>query len=162
MDARLGPDGADPGPPRLGTSRETLDDVDRLFGRLSQLPAPRGLTAAVLLAAAQARPLRVSTRWLLAVLAGLAAVLALAYWTGQAMVGGGLLDLASAIAFGEVDLLGALPEETLLALLDAVPWLELLGAAAVLATLLAALRRLGVMPEGPAAGRAGAARPGGS
>jgi hypothetical protein len=122
-----------------GGSPEDADDVDRLFARLAQLPPPRDFGANVMgavhaycpgrlpMARATGGPLR----WALADLAAVIALGLLAFVVGQTLAGSGTLDLLDALA-SDAAVLGLLPGEALLALLDTVPWLELAGLALML------------------------------
>lgn len=117
------------------------DDVDRIFARLSTLPAPRGFGEAVLRAVTEARPIPLSLGWLATAAAALGATLLLAFLAGQALVGGGLFLLVGELV--DNDIIDLAPFDTFLALLDVLPWLELAGAAVALAALRLALSRLG-------------------
>src|SRR6266508_2683017 len=103
------------------------DDIDRVFARLSTLPAPRGFGEVVLRAAAAARPVPLSLGWLATAAAALVAALVLAFLAGQALVGGGLFVLVGELAGN--DIIDLAPFDTFLALLDVLPWLELAGVA---------------------------------
>ena len=146
---------------------EVPDDVDRVYARLTQLPPPRGFSANVMLAVRGARDAqaiegqaieRVRTyrlrsgqvQWALAELAVLFALGLVAFLVGQALVGGGALDLLGALA-GDADVLLALPGVALLAFVEAFPWLESLGLLALLALLGFCTRRLGRALAGPEA-----------
>lgn len=136
--------------------RDDVDDVDRAFGRLTPLPAPRGFTTGVMLAVAAARPVRLSVPWLTAAIVCVLAIGALGFWTGQALVGGGMLDLLATLA-SDADVLGTTPGEALLALFDVAPWIELLGIGGGLGALSVLLRRLGSTGRGAPRATAGGA-----
>lgn len=123
------------------TLKGAPDDVDRVFARLAPLPPPRGFAQATLLAARAARPPRVTPLWLAGAFTAIVAVLLLAYLAGGALVGGGFFELA-AVLRADSGLLFALPGDTLLAMADVVPWLELMGILVALAGLAGGLRRL--------------------
>jgi hypothetical protein len=126
------------------------DDVDRLFAHLTQLPPPRGFAESVLLAAqaareAQARPerwTRAAVAWAAAALAAVLAMALLAFAAGQVLVGGGALALAGALA-GDTEVALAAPVALLVALADALPWLELLGVGVALLALRTCVLALG-------------------
>ena len=131
---------------------ELPDDVDRAFARLTRLPPPRGFAADVMRAAA-ARPARVSLPWLGATAGCVLLLGVLGFWAGQALAGGGLLDLLAA-ALSDPALVETMPAAMLLALLDVVPWIELLAVGAALVAFAASLRRLwgsgrGATPAAP-------------
>jgi len=107
---------------------------------------------------AESRPLRLSPAWLTLGLVSLLVVLACGYVAGQAMVGGGLLDLAGAVAT-DASVVTAVPGEVLLALTDAIPWVECAGAVLALAVLRLSLQRLGrrVRTGSPVSTQAGVA-----
>ena len=129
---------------RSGSQREyePAEDVDRVFGHLSMLPPPRGFAGAVLRSVAELRPARLDPVWLAAAAASILAVLVLGYLAGQALVGGGLLVLLSTLVV-DSEILGLAPAETLLAVLDLVPWIELVGVGLALALFGVTLRRVG-------------------
>ena len=141
-----------------GGEAERHDDVDRLFERWTALPAPRGFYDAIMCSVAESRPLRLSPAWLALGLLSLLVVLACGYVAGQAMVGGGLLDLAGAFA-ADASVVTAVPGEVLLALTDAIPWVECAGAVLALAVLRLSLQRLGrrVRTGSPVSTQAGVA-----
>jgi hypothetical protein len=126
-------------PQRSGT--QGLDDVDRTFARLNQLPAPRDFALGVMQAVVAARPVKISAAWLLASGVCLVLTLILGFLTGQALVGGGLFVVVEAIS-ANWELLISDPGDILLTLVDVVPWLELLGTVTALSALSVALRRL--------------------
>lgn len=132
------------------------DDVDRTFSRLAPLPAPHGFTTGVLLAVAAARPVRLSVRWLTAAIACVLAIGLLGFWAGQALVGGGTLELLATLA-SDADALGTTPGEALLALLDVAPWIEILGIGGALGALTVLLRHLGDTGRGAPRATAGGA-----
>jgi hypothetical protein len=115
-----------------------LDDVDRLFARLSRAPVPDDLTARVL-ASTVARS-KATTRavlawpWMLAGLAALALLTVAGYQLGAGLATGDGLELVQAI-FGDVGLFATAPGDVLAALGEVIP-LSLLGLAAVSAGLL--------------------------
>ena len=117
------------------------DDVDHVFGRLAPLPAPRGFATAVMAAIAERQTVLLSGRWLAAAAACVLGVLVLAYWVGLTLMGGGLLELVASLGV-ERDLLLEAPGEILLAVLDAIPWLELAGLVLALLALSISLRHL--------------------
>ena len=104
-------------------------------------------------AAAAARPARVSLPWLGATAGCVLLLGVLGFWAGQALAGGGLLDLLAA-ALSDPALVETMPAAMLLALLDVVPWIELLAVGAALIAFAASLRRLwgagrGATPAAP-------------
>ena len=119
-----------------------MDDVDRAYAHLGQLPAPRGFAAAVLSAIGAGQPARLSPLWLGIGGAALLVLAACGFVAGQALVGGGLLALLGALAFEEGEVLRLAPLDTLLIALELVPWVELAGCALALVLLGLALRRI--------------------
>jgi hypothetical protein len=125
----------------LGQGDVPLDDVDRLFARLAQLPPPRDFSSRVLLAVRPQRLTRAQVIWAVADLAALVALAAVAFVTGQTLVGGGLIALLAAVA-SDTEVLQAAPADTLVAIVQAVPWLELVGLGLALLIVVACTRRL--------------------
>jgi len=121
---------------------ERGDDIDRLYSRWEALPPPRGFSDAIMSVVSESRPLHLSPAWLAVGLFSLLVVLACSYVAGQALVGGGLLDLAGAFA-ADVSVVTAVPGEVLLALTDAVPWVECAGAVLAIMVLRLSLQRAG-------------------
>jgi len=147
------PEHDDPGPAPAG---DAPDDVDRLYARLSPLPAPRTFVADVMLAVHGARPEAVArlgpreAAWALAGVVSLVLAALLAFVAGQALVSGGTIDLLSAIA-GDTGVFAAAPGITLLALADAFPWIETLALLGTLLLVAYCARRLGrALAPGPA------------
>jgi hypothetical protein len=142
--SEMGPyGGAQNGASRLpGAPEEPPDDVDRLFAQLTQLPPPHDLLANVLLAVEARRASRRPLYWAMAELAALLLLGALAFLTGQTLVGGGTWDLLRAFV-ADFDIVRLMPGEALLALAESVPWLELAGLAGALALLVVCVRGLG-------------------
>ena len=128
------------GPPDAGAP----DDVDRVFARLTQLPPPRDFTTSVMLAVRGLQPYRLGRRqiaWAVAELCSVVVLALLAYVAGQAFVGGGALALIRAVA-ADGEVLSALPGDTLITLLEAVPWIELLGVVAMSLAVVTCTRHL--------------------
>lgn len=147
------------GPPDAGPP----DDVDRAFARLTHLPPPRDFAAGVMLAVQQVRGYQLGPRqvaWALAEIAAVLVLAVLAYVTGQAVVGGGTLDLLRAIA-SDAEVVRLLPGDTLLTLLESFPWIELLGVVAMGFVVVACTGRFGRAlsepPEATTRGTAGGA-----
>ena len=138
-----------------GAVGDRRDDVDRLFARLESLPAPRSLVANVLLATRLQRPLTIRTLiWAGAEVVALVALALIAFAAGQAMVGGGALALLAA-AFTNADVVFVAPADVLLAIAEAIPWIELLALAAggvVVALLTRGLARSLSGPQAPGLG----------
>jgi hypothetical protein len=117
---------------------EAPDDIEGLYARLAPLPAPRSFVADVMLAVQAARPATVArlgareAAWGLAAVVAMVAAGLLAFVAGQALVSGGTLDLLAAVA-ADAGVFFTAPGVTLLALLEAFPWIETL---ALLGTLL--------------------------
>src|SRR5687768_9477445 len=128
-----------------------MDDVDRVYARLSPLPAPRGLSATVMSAIGAGQPARLSPLWLGIGGAALLVLVACGFVAGQALVGGGLLALLGALAFEEGEVLRLAPLDTLLIALELVPWVELAGCAIALVLVGLALRRIAQPAVAPAA-----------
>ena len=139
-------------------ARDAPDDVDRVFARLAPLPAPRSFVPDVLRAVRRdaatgpaGAPAAVPAPgqlwgWGAVVAGALVGVLALAFLAGQALVGGGALDLLAvsvAVSLGGAEGAADLRGLALLGLADAFPWLEVLGLLATLALLAYGARRLG-------------------
>jgi hypothetical protein len=145
----------------LGQGNEPLDDVDRLFARLAHLPPPRDFSSRVLLAVRPQRVPRTQVIWAAADLAALLALAFLAFVTGQTLVGGGLIALLAAVA-SDADVLQVAPADTLAVIVQAVPWLELVGLGLALLVVVVCTRRLsrllagsngaGMPQPGPAGG----------
>ena len=105
------------------------DDVDRAFTRLAPLWPPRQFTATVLLAVQASQAHQLTRRHIFLTVADLTALVVLgflAFGAGQALVGGGFVALASAFLFDQ-EFVAAMPGDALIALAEAVPWLELTG-----------------------------------
>ena len=130
------------------------DDVDRLYLRLTQLPAPHDFAANVMAAVQAVRPSPAQIYWALAELLATALLALLAFATGRALVGGGTVDLVRAI-FADAGVLRVTPADALLALADAIPWIELLAVGLALACVAYCARGLGRSLAGPARAAAG-------
>jgi hypothetical protein len=114
-----------------------LDDVDRLFARLTREPVPDDLTARVLastVARSKATRAVLAWPWMLAGLAALALLSVAGYQLGAGLATGDGLELIAAI-FGDFGLFTTAPGDVLAALGEVMP-LSLLGLAAVSAGLL--------------------------
>jgi ABC-type spermidine/putrescine transport system permease subunit I len=147
----------EPAPP---PGAEPLDDVERLLVRLQPAAPPPDLAARVL-----ARPSRrARVRWglwvTLAALAGLVAAALAAvsgYLTGQEFVQSGAYALIL-LALEDWELVADAPQDYLLALAEAIPWLGLLATAACVLAAYAVARPLARAPRlFPSAIPAGAA-----
>lgn len=130
------------------------DDVDRLYARLTQLPPPHQFAAHVMAAVQVARPRPEQLYWALAELVATVALAALAFVAGRALVGGGAVDLVRAIV-ADAEVLSVTPADALIALADAIPWIELLGVGLALACVAYCARGLGRALAGPARATAG-------
>jgi hypothetical protein len=114
----------------LRTGADDLDDVDRLFARLTRAPVPDDLTARVLastVARSKATRAVLAWPWMLAGLAALALLAIAGYQLGA--------SLAIQAIFGDVGLFATAPGDVLAALGEVLP-LSLLALAAVSASLL--------------------------
>jgi hypothetical protein len=121
----------------LRTGADDLDDVDRLFARLTRAPVPDDLTARVLastVARSKATRAVLAWPWMLAGLAALALLAIAGYQLGASLATGDGIELIQAI-FGDVGLFATAPGDVLAALGEVLP-LSLLALAAVSASLL--------------------------
>lgn len=124
MDPQDASERPSPGVPAPGTADGPLDDVDRVFARLAQLPPPRDLAANVAFAVRAYRPSRSQLTWAAAELVAVLMLGLFGFIAGQTLVGGGTLELLGALA-GESSILQLMPAEATLALLETLPWIEL-------------------------------------
>jgi hypothetical protein len=115
--------------------------VDRLFGRLEQLPPPPDLTSAVLartvLAEQSARPARTGL-WVLTALVSVVTLAVAGYAAGASLVASGALDLFAAL-LDDLSVVAVAPSDVLDAVAEVLPWWSLAlamlsGAAFVWAT----------------------------
>lgn len=120
---------------------EAPDEIDRAFARLTQLPPPRDFATSVLLAARAYRPGRRQIAWAVAEVCAILALTVLAFVAGQALVLTGTFDLASAL-FADAEVLRLMPGESILALVESLPWIELAALAVTLVTVVLCTRGL--------------------
>jgi len=117
-------------------SRESRDDVDELFGRLEPVEPPPGLVEQVLRRTAQAQaPARHFSRelaWGLLDATALVALTLLSVSLGWTLAETGGVDVLRAV-LENLELLVDARGEFLLAVVEALPWLHLVGLALDLA-----------------------------